>query len=201
MIMLWIPAATHSILPLLAAAALAYHADAFSADAHYRDVRSRIVESSLKDLSNRNDSALGSIRDTPSPAPQAYRGDRVDLGPEDVATTEALLRSDIQSSLHRLRRENASRQTPDGRKARVNESLDRQMTEALDRSAERSSSSGSALVMRDPEFSTLVDERLNLRPDDHPANHGAEVATRQTVESDLHRLYRGADTAISEEKP
>jgi hypothetical protein len=200
-IMSRMPLFIRTLVPLLISAALVHHASAFGADAGYRDDRSRIVESSLKDLSNRNDSALGSTRDTPRPAADPYRGDRVDLGPEEVATVEALLRSDIQSGLHRLRRENASRQTPDGRQARVNESLDRQMTEALDRSAGQSAGGGSAPGMREPEFSALVDERLNLRPEDYPATPGAEAVAGQTVESDLHRLHRKADSSSVEEKP
>lgn len=89
------------------------------------DQRTRIVESSLEDLSLRNDAALPSIRDTPQPGSDPFSGKRVDLNQKPAPTSTERVAQDIQSSLHRLRRETVSRQTADNRQARVNESQDR----------------------------------------------------------------------------
>lgn len=89
------------------------------------DQRSRIVESSLKDLSNRNDAAISGSRISAQPGTDALGNPRVDLQPEPRPQTDELVRAEVESSLHRLRRETVSRQTDDGRQARVEETLDR----------------------------------------------------------------------------
>jgi hypothetical protein len=176
--LIWIPATDVSA------------ADARSRDDTFRDQRSRTVESSLRDLSNRNEAALGSIKDTPQQHPGAFRGDRVDLTPSDIPSTASLVRDDIASSLHRLRRETVSSQTEDGRKARVNESLDRQTTEALGRAADSASSSRSLPSTPAPEFGPLRDERFDLRPDDTQPDPALVHSDVENVESGLHRLRR-----------
>ncbi len=85
------------------------------------DNRSRIVESSLKDLSRSNDAAIGSNRLQARPTNDALGNPRVDLTPRPRPDNESLVRADVQSSLHRLRRETASAREPDDRKARVRE--------------------------------------------------------------------------------
>jgi hypothetical protein len=89
------------------------------------DTRARIVESTLKDLSIQNDAALKSIRTGPAPATDPMDGARVDLRPEPVSPASAGVDEAVASSLHRLRRETVSKQTQDGRKARVEEQVDR----------------------------------------------------------------------------
>lgn len=93
------------------------------------DYRSRVVESSLKDLSVRNDAAIASGRLTQGTSTDVLGNPKVELSPEPRPTTDALIGAEVQSSLHRLRREAVSTQTPDGRKARVNENLDRAATD------------------------------------------------------------------------
>ena len=85
------------------------------------DKRSRIVESSLKDLSRSNDAAIGSKGLEARPASDALGNPRVDLTPRPRPESPTLVRSDVQSSLHRLKRETAGNREPDDRKARVRE--------------------------------------------------------------------------------
>ena len=87
------------------------------------------MESSLKDLSARNDAAIasGQIKDEASADPLG--NPRVKLTSEPLPSSDVLIGAEVQSSLHRLRRETVSIQTPDGRKARVNENLDRVATD------------------------------------------------------------------------
>jgi len=89
------------------------------------DSRARVVESTLKDISIRNDAALVSIESVPTSASNPLEGNRVNLEPELRPASATLVQQDVESSLHRLRRETASMQTDDERKARVEESLDR----------------------------------------------------------------------------
>ena len=85
------------------------------------DTRSRIVESNLKDLSRSNDAAISSNRLEARPTSDALGNPRLDLTPRPRPDSSTLVRSDVQSSLHRLRRETASAREPDDRKARVRE--------------------------------------------------------------------------------
>ncbi|MEM8769555.1 MAG: hypothetical protein AAGE43_19120 [Pseudomonadota bacterium] len=85
------------------------------------DTRSRIVESNLRDLSRSNDAAITSNRLQARPSSDALGNPRLDLTPRPRPDSSTLVRSDVQSSLHRLRRETASAREPDDRKARVRE--------------------------------------------------------------------------------
>jgi hypothetical protein len=172
-----------ALVILLLGALPGHAADGPSPEARHEQHRTRTVESSLKDLSNRNEARLPSIDETPRPNPRSFEGEPVDLTPHDAESAADLIRRDTAFGLNRLRRETASRQTADDRAARVDESLDREMTEALDRSATPSP----GIPVREAEFAPLRDERFNLRPEDDPAN--AEV-TNTGVESNLHRLRR-----------
>ena len=87
--------------------------------------RARIVESSLKDLSAANDAAIARQRLEPVQETDALGSPRVVLKSEPAATADSRVRTEVQSSLHRLRRETVSQQIEDGRKARVDESLER----------------------------------------------------------------------------
>lgn len=89
------------------------------------DERARIVESTLKDLSGRNEAAASSNRIQVQPSNQALDGKRADVRPEPPPAASRAVAQEVSSSLHRLRRETASSVTADGRQARVNESLDR----------------------------------------------------------------------------
>lgn len=96
-----------------------------AADPGARDTRSITVESTLKDLSRSNDAAISDKGITPIPGKDALGQPRTDLvvtPPPDVAR---IVSGDVQSSLHRLKRETAIHQTPDARKARVQEAEDR----------------------------------------------------------------------------
>lgn len=172
-----------ALVMLLIGALPGHAADGPSPETRYEQHRTRTVESSLKDLSHRNEARLPSIGETPRPNPRSFEGKPVDLTPRDTESAADLVGRDTAFGLNRLRRETASRQTADDRAARVNESLDRQMTEALDRSATPSA----GVPVREAEFAPLRDERLNLRPEDDPANAGL---TDTVVESNLHRLRR-----------
>ena len=85
------------------------------------DNRSRIVESSLKDLSRSNDAAIGTNRLEARSTSDTLGNPRVDLTPRPRPESRTLVRSDVESSLHRLKRETASTREPDDRKARVRE--------------------------------------------------------------------------------
>ena len=89
------------------------------------DRRARIVESNLKDLSSTNEAAITRHRLATDRSLDALGNPRLALQPEPVPPTDTRVRQDVQSSLHRLRRETVSEQTEDGRTARVQESLDR----------------------------------------------------------------------------
>lgn len=89
------------------------------------DPRMRIAESTLKDLSAGIEASLGTIAHTPRPAEGAADGGRVALAQEPPPSLTNRQRSEVESSLHRLRREVVSEQTPDGRQARVNDTLER----------------------------------------------------------------------------
>jgi hypothetical protein len=89
------------------------------------DRRARIVESNLKDLSTANDAAIARHRLTADRELDGLGNPRVALQPESISPTDTRVRQDVQSSLHRLRRETVSQQTEDGRTARVQENLDR----------------------------------------------------------------------------
>lgn len=169
-------------------------ADAASSEARHDQHRARTVESTLKDLSNRNEARRPSIGETPRPNPRSFEGNPVDLTPREAESAADLVGRGTAFGLNRLRRETASRQTADDRAARVNESLDRQMAEALDRSAAPSP----GVRAREAEFAPLRDERFNLRPEDDPAN--AEVTSR-AVESNLHRLRRPSSADREPDQP
>ena len=89
------------------------------------DRRARIVESNLKDLSTTNEAGITQHRLTAERELDALGNRRLALQPESVSPPETRVRQDVQSSLHRLRRETVSQQTEDGRTARVQESLER----------------------------------------------------------------------------
>jgi hypothetical protein len=89
------------------------------------DQRDRLVESRLKDLSTTNDAAIARQRIEPGRELDALGNPRVVLRPEEPMQADKAVRTEVQSSLHRLRRETVSQQTEDGRKARVDESLER----------------------------------------------------------------------------
>jgi hypothetical protein len=94
------------------------------------DARARIVESTLKDLSVRNDAASASKRTVLTPAEQPLDGTPARIRPEPPPAPATTVAGDVSSSLHRLRRETASSMEADGRKARVDESLDRAAEQA-----------------------------------------------------------------------
>jgi hypothetical protein len=98
-------------------------ASASAADA--ADQRARIVESNLRDLSTANESAVSRQRIETGREVDALGNPRVVLRPEQPRSADQAVGAEVQSSLHRLRRETVSQQTADGRKARVNESLER----------------------------------------------------------------------------
>lgn len=91
--------------------------------------RARIVESSLKDLSRANDAALTRQRIEPGRELDPFGNPRVALLPTPAADIESVVGANVESNLHRLRRETVSRHTEDGRKARVEERLDRAVRE------------------------------------------------------------------------
>ncbi len=112
-------------LLLLTAAALALSVALPAAASSATDQRARIVESNLKDLSAANDAAIARHRLEPNRELDAMGSSRVALRPEQTPSVDTRVGQDVQSSLHRLRRETVSSQTADGRKARVEDSLDR----------------------------------------------------------------------------
>jgi len=89
------------------------------------DQRARIVESSLRDLSAGNESAIARQRIEPRRGTDALGNPRIVLQPEPRIESDSLVQAEVESSLHRLRRETVSRQTVDGQKSRVDESLER----------------------------------------------------------------------------
>ena len=109
---------------LLSLLLVAIYSDTAAA-ADSSDQRSRIVESSLKDLSIANDTAIARQRLEPATGVDALGNTRVTLEPRPLPDSQQRVEREAQSSLHRLRRETVSAQTEDGRKARVDESLDR----------------------------------------------------------------------------
>lgn len=91
-----------------------------AADARYdADHRSRIIESSLRDLSRNNDAAVARSGLSVSRGTDIQGMPRVELSPAPAPGVDALVEADVQSSLHRLRRETASQQATDDRRARI----------------------------------------------------------------------------------
>ena len=91
-----------------------------------RDQRARIVESGLKDLSAANEAAIARQRVDPVPSTDSLGAPRVRLQPPPEPDADALVREDIQSSLHRLHRETTGIRTGDDRQAIVEDTLNRQ---------------------------------------------------------------------------
>ena len=96
-----------------------------AADTAADEQRARIVESNLRDLSSANDAAITRQRLTAERQRDALGNPRLALRPEPVSPTDLEVRQDVQSSLHRLRRETVSQRTEDGRTARIQDSQDR----------------------------------------------------------------------------
>lgn len=163
-----------------------------AAEPDFRESRARITESKLRDLSRQNEAGLKSILTTPRPAPAP--GQRVDLSPEGPPEAAVLVRGDVQFSLNRLRRETASARTADGRKARIDESMDRQVMDGV-----AGSPATPAVTGRPPEFAPMQDARFDLRPEDHPLN--VSVRDDGPVDSSLHRLNRAAGPAEDGAEP
>ena len=109
----------------LSTAALLIPCNASAASAGSEELRARIVESSLKDLSATNEATIGRQQLDPTRTTDALGIPRVDLKPRELPQPDQLVRQDVESSLHRLRRESVSRQTVDDRKARIDETLTR----------------------------------------------------------------------------
>jgi hypothetical protein len=109
----------------LSATTLLITCHAIAASAGSEELRARIVESNLKDLSATNEAAIGRQSLDPIRTLDAQGMPRVDLQPREQNQTDQLVRQEVASSLHRLRRETASSQTEDGRKARIDETLTR----------------------------------------------------------------------------
>lgn len=99
---------------------------AAEADARQADQRARIVEFSLKDLATSNDRAIGAEKLSVKPGTDALQDPKVQIRPVPEPDSRELVARNVQSSLHKLYRENVSKQTPDGRKARVEDSQARQ---------------------------------------------------------------------------
>jgi hypothetical protein len=109
----------------LSATTLLITGHASAASAGSEELRARIVESNLKDLSETNETAIGRQRLDPIRTLDAQGMPRVDLKPREQPQADQLVCQEVASSLHRLRRETASSQTEDGRKARIDETLTR----------------------------------------------------------------------------
>ena len=90
------------------------------------DHRARIVESSLKDLSTANDAAIGRDRLEAAPSSDALGAPRVQLQPPEQPQADVMVQREVESSLHRLRRETVNARTSDRRKAAVDDTLSRQ---------------------------------------------------------------------------
>jgi hypothetical protein len=99
---------------------------AAEADDHRADQRARIVEFSLKDLATSNDRAIGAEKLSVQPGTDALQDPKVQIRPAPEPDSRELVARNVQSSLHKLYRENVSERTPDGRKDRVQESQARQ---------------------------------------------------------------------------
>ncbi|MGE0625871.1 MAG: hypothetical protein AB7I04_19660 [Pseudomonadales bacterium] len=96
-----------------------------AAEPSRHDNRAVTVESTLKDLSRRNDAAISSQGITPAQGQDALGQPRTDLEVRPEPDTRVVVSGEVQSSLHKLRRETAIQQTPDDRKARVQDDRDR----------------------------------------------------------------------------
>jgi len=83
------------------------------------DNRSVTVESTLKDLSRSNDAAIGRPAITPVPGKDALGQPRTDLVVQPPPDAAAVVRGEVQSGLHKLKRDTVISQTPDDRKAQV----------------------------------------------------------------------------------
>jgi len=155
------------------------------------DSRARVVESSLKDLSKTNESSR-SVSETPRPSTQAMLGEPARLPTEDTRASQTDIHAEVQSSLHRLRRETVSDRTPDERKARINDSLDRSQQARLEAIESGSTAPRPEMAFTDsgevppPSFKDLPGERIELTPTRDLRS--AESEPRPEVSSDLHRL-------------
>ena len=112
-----------TLVPGLSVAPVLQAADATAAADH----RSRIIESSLRDLSRSNDAAIAGAELTVTRELDAQGIPRVNLTPAPVQHGESVLEADVQSSLHRLRRETVSERATDAtddRRARIEASQD-----------------------------------------------------------------------------
>lgn len=116
--------------PLLTICLLGAFATVDAAESDRHDRRAVTVESTLKDLSRTNDAAIGGRQLTPMPGKDALGQPRTDLVREPPPDTAAVVSGEVQSSLHRLRRETVIRQAPDDRAALVQDALDRQAEDA-----------------------------------------------------------------------
>ena len=112
--------ASRLLVPWLLVAVIPVHA----ADPLSRDTRSITVESSLKDLSRSNDAAITGNRISATPGRDALGQPRTDLVVTPRPDAPATVGAEVQSRLHKLNRETVTRQTPDGRKARVQQDQD-----------------------------------------------------------------------------
>lgn len=91
------------------------------------DQRALIIESSLKDISTSNDAAIADQQLLRSPSVDALGQPRLDLSNERPvnANADAEIRAEVDSSLHRLRRETAISQSTDDQRSQIEETLDR----------------------------------------------------------------------------
>ncbi len=91
-----------------------------------QDTRSATVQSTLKDLSTTNDAAIAGKGLKAVPGKDALGEPRTDLVVPPPPDTATRMQDEVQSSLHKLRRETVISQTPDPRKAQVDNDRDRQ---------------------------------------------------------------------------
>ena len=94
------------------------------------DNRSVTVESTLEDLSRSNDAAIGRPTITPVPGKDALGQPRTDLVVQPAPDAATVVSGEVQSGLHRLKRDTVVSQTPDDRKARVEIDRDRAAEDA-----------------------------------------------------------------------
>lgn len=89
------------------------------------DQRALIIESSLKDISAGNDAAIANQQLVRSRGVDSLGQPRLDLSRERPISAEAGIEAEVDSSLHRLRRETAILQSTDDRRSQVEDTLDR----------------------------------------------------------------------------
>ncbi len=107
-----------TLVPGLSFAPVLQAADAAAAADH----RSRIIESSLRDLSRSNDAAIAGAQLSVTRELDTQGMPRVELSPAPVQRGRSVVEADVQSSLHRLRRETVSERASDAsddRRARI----------------------------------------------------------------------------------